>query len=102
MFPNPQEALPQPARLSLEQYRKLAKDLVKVCKTGDREAIRNRVTLWIRDLVRHSGLDLTPNLPVAVEHWIDEVTAFTTQTLLQGKRTCALTDAQFVIARSHG
>lgn len=102
MFPNPQDALPQPARLSLEQYRKLAKDLVKVCKTADPEAIRSRITLWIRDLVRHSGLDLTPTIPVAVERWIDEVTAFTTQTLLQGKRTYALTDAQFVIARSHG
>lgn len=102
MFPNPQEALPQPGRLSLEQYRKLAKDLVKVCKTADHEAIRNRITLWIRDLVRHSGLELTPGLPVAIERWIDEVTTFTIKTLLDGKRTCALTDAQFVIARCHG
>lgn len=102
MFPNPQDALPQPARLSLEQYRKLAKDLVKICKTRDREAIRNRVTVWIRDLVRHSGLELTPGLPVAIEHWIDEVTTFTIKTLLDGKRNCALTDAQFVIARCHG
>ncbi|MGO4518370.1 ankyrin repeat domain-containing protein [Terriglobus sp. 2YAB30_2] len=102
MFPNPQEALPQPARLSLEQYRKLAKDLVKVCKTADPEAIRNRITLWIRELARHSDLNLTPTLPVAVEGWIDQVTTFTIQTLLQGKRTCALTDAQFVIARCHG
>ena len=65
MFPNPQDALPQPTRLSLEQYRKLAKDLVKVCRTGEPEAIRNRVKLWIRDLVRHSNLELTPALPVA-------------------------------------
>ncbi|NUQ30343.1 MAG: ankyrin repeat domain-containing protein [Acidobacteriaceae bacterium] len=102
MFPNPQDALPQPARLSLEQYRKVAKELVKVCKTRDPEAVRNRITLWIRDLVRHSGLDLTPTLPVATERWIDEVTTFAIQILLDGKRTCALTDAQFVIARSHG
>jgi len=107
VFPNPQDALPQPARLNLEQYRKLAKDLVKICKTGDNEAIRNRVAQWIRDLVRHSGLDLTPGLPVTIERWIDEVTNFAIQTLLlskrvQGKRTCALTDAQFVIARCQG
>ncbi|HYU08130.1 MAG TPA: hypothetical protein VEK77_01975 [Gemmatimonadales bacterium] len=34
MFPNPQDALPLPPRPSLQQYRKLAKDLVKACDSA--------------------------------------------------------------------
>lgn len=33
MFPNPQDSLPLPARPNLEQYRKLAKGLLKACKS---------------------------------------------------------------------
>jgi hypothetical protein len=39
MFPNPQSALPLPPRPNLEQYKKLAKDLVKVCKTGNSDRL---------------------------------------------------------------
>ena len=41
MFPNPQDALPHPTNPSLEQYRKLAKELVKVCRTGSSDGIRD-------------------------------------------------------------
>jgi len=40
MFPNPQDALPLPQRPNLEQYRKLAKELVDAGKTGE-AAIRD-------------------------------------------------------------
>ena len=40
MYPNPQEALPLPPRPNVEQYRKLAKELVKACRSGDPDAIR--------------------------------------------------------------
>ena len=39
MFPNPQDALPLPPRPSLERYKKLAKELVKACKSGDDKAL---------------------------------------------------------------
>ena len=35
MYPNPQQALPLPTRPNVEQYKKLAKDLVKACKSGE-------------------------------------------------------------------
>ena len=35
MYPNPQDALPLPPRPNLEQYKKLAKDLVKAWKSSD-------------------------------------------------------------------
>jgi ankyrin repeat protein len=102
VFPNPQEALPQPPNPSIEQYRKLAKDLVKACSAGTGDGIRNWTTAFVQQLVRLSGLEITPNLPVEVSRWIDQVTEFATKTLRQGERRCALTGAQFVIARSLG
>ena len=35
MFPNPQDALPLPARPNLEQYKKLAKDLARAAASAD-------------------------------------------------------------------
>ena len=47
MYPNPQQALPLPARPNVEQYRKLAKDLVKACKSGEPTAVRDWAVRWI-------------------------------------------------------
>jgi ankyrin repeat protein len=102
MFPNPQDALPQPPNPKVEQYRKLAKDLVKVCRSAGPDGIRNWASSFVQNLVQLSRLEISAKLPVDVARWIDEVTEFATKTLLQGERTCALTRAQFVIARSLG
>ncbi|MGH8187444.1 MAG: hypothetical protein ACREUC_12860, partial [Steroidobacteraceae bacterium] len=89
MYPNAQEALPFTARPNLEHYRKLAKELVKACKSDDPEAIRAWATRWIgrleakyRDVV------------------IDRVEEYARAHL--SKAACALTTAQFLIARAHG
>lgn len=83
MFPNPQDALPLPPSPSLAYYRKLAKDLIKACRSG----------------------------PPAIAAWADRwpagraaqpVAEFVTRTLTRGDRRCVLADAQFVIARAHG
>ena len=50
MYPNPQDALPLPARPNVEQYKKLAKDLVKACKSGDPAATRLWSIRWVRSL----------------------------------------------------
>jgi len=102
MFPNPQNALPLPTSPNLEQYKKLAKDLAKVCETEDNDRIHDWASAWVRSLTHLSGLELTPGLPVEVRRWTDEVKEFAIRTLLSGKRRCALVDAQFVIARSQG
>jgi ankyrin repeat protein len=80
MYPNPQDVLPLPARPNLEQYKKLAKDLVKACRSGVPEAIREWADRW----PEQAG----------------QIDAFARQTL--ASRDCALTGAQFVIARAHG
>lgn len=102
MFPNPQDALPLPERPNLEQYKKLAKDLVRVSKAGHPSGLRNWASEWIRHLARLTSLETTPGLPVENQRWIDEVSEFAARKLLAEKRKCALADAQFVIARSHG
>jgi ankyrin repeat protein len=105
MFPNPQDALPLPPRPNLEQYKKRAKDLVKACKSGAPGAIGAWAAKWIETLVRLAGLTITPGVPVRIDRWADQLTEFARSKLSgsgRGSAKCALTDAQFVIARSHG
>jgi hypothetical protein len=117
MFPNPQSALPLPPRPSLERYRKIAKDLVKACRSasetgsesGPRAGHADPFLMWAEEwvdaLVRLTGLALEPQLPVRVEQWIDGVAEFARRQLAgdkTGERLCVLADAQFVVARSHG
>jgi ankyrin repeat protein len=103
VFPNPQDALPLPSRPNLEQYKKLAKDLVKACKAHGSEAIHVWATDWINSLVRLSALTITSDMPVAVDRWVDQVESFAGRKLLDPEaENCVLADAQFAIARSHG
>ncbi len=55
MFPNPHDALPLPPRPSLEQYKKLSKDLLKAGKSADPAALRAWCEAWIDSLVRLSS-----------------------------------------------
>lgn len=102
MFPNPQAALPLPTHPNLEQYKKLAKELIKICESGKPDGLREWATDWVHKLVRLSELKITSSQPVDSERWIEGVTEFATRKLRAGERKCALADAQFVIARSHG
>ena len=103
MFPNPQDALPLPPSPSLEQYKKLAKDLVKACKSADPRAIRAWAVRWIETLATLTQLVITPDLPVSIDRWVDQVEDFTRRKLSQSPTAkCSLADAQFVVARSHG
>ena len=107
MFPNSQSALPLTLRPNLERYRKIAKDLVKACRSaseadpeGDWADVWSQS--WIEQLVPLSGIEFSAHLPVRVESWIDEVAAFARRRMRSDGHQCALADAQFVIARSHG
>ncbi len=105
MFPNPQDALPLPPHPSIERYKKIAKNLIKACKSGDADSVRGWAEEWVQTLVKLSDLKITPSLPVRIERWIDEVEEFARRKLLgrrPGDRECSLAGAQFVIARSHG
>lgn len=105
MFPNPQAALPLPPRPNVNQYKKIAKDLVRACKSGDPGAIRDWAAKWIEALVGLAHLTLTPQLPVRIEAWVDQVEEFAHRKLSNPDSSaarCTLAGAQFVIARSHG
>jgi hypothetical protein len=80
MYPNPQDVIPVAPRPNLEQYKKLAKDLVKACRSDAADAIRRWAGRWPKDA--------------------GEIERFARETLTS--RDCALTAAQFVIARMHG
>lgn len=102
MFPNPQSALPLPLRPSLKRYRKIAKELVRACKSEQPESLRAWAQQWVEALVQLSGIEFTPQLPVRTRNWVDEVESFARRQLLESEHTCVLADAHFVLARSHG
>ena len=93
MFPNPQDALPLPSSPRLEQYRKLAKELVKACDSGA-PAIAAWADRWMASLLPGSDLKSIDRAA--------NVEEFAARTLTREERRCVLADAQFVLARSHG
>ncbi len=94
MFPNPQDALPLPSRPNLEQYRKLAKDLVKACKSGT-PATAAWADRWMASLLAGSNRR-------RIDRAAQQVEDFAVRTLTRNERRCVLADAQFVLARAHG
>jgi len=131
MFPNPQDALPLPARPDLEQYKKLAKNLLKACKSQpvNPHSIDDWSERWVSRLVAASGRRIRHSMPVRADHWADAVADFVERQMISPARAagpdsakaatdnaarasrkakqrvgklCNLAGAQFVIARSHG
>jgi ankyrin repeat protein len=99
MFPNPQDSLPLPRHPDLKQYKRLAKELLRAAKSTHPDAVRNWSTNWVKSLIKRSGIEITPQLPVRTDGWIRDVANFAQANLLDGSK---LSSAQFVIARSHG
>ena len=102
MYPNPQEALPLTPRPNLEQYRKLAKDLVKACRSSDAEAMHVWARSWVEQLARRWPGLKTLNTSSDAEAHAVRIAEFARTQLSSASRPCALTTAQFVIARTHG
>jgi len=100
VFPNPQDAIPLPPHPSLEQYRKLAKDLAKAC-AQDPPAIGAWADRWMESLARSLGEPQGRRGRELMNRAADNVDQFATRHL-KGGANCQLADAQFVIARSHG
>ena len=103
MFPNSQDALPLPLRPNVERYKKLATGLVKACKSVDPNAIGDWAEAWVKMLVKQSAIKLGRKQPRAIRRWSGQVEAFAQRKLSnEDGPQCRLSDAQFVIARSHG
>ena len=100
MYPNPQEALPLTPRPNLEQYRRLAKDLVKACRAGDPTAIRAWAIRWIDRLATLQHGPKTLQTASEIDASAGRVEEFSRKQFSRSK--CSLTTAQFVIARAHG
>jgi len=107
------DALPLPPRPNLEQYKKRAKDLVKICKSGDRDALRAWVKEWIEALVKLYDLDITlprdahraytaAEIGYRIERTVDRVTQHLDVTHQPPRGACTLAQAQFAVAREHG
>lgn len=102
MFPNPQAAIPLPPRPSLEQYRKLAKDLVKACASGEPDAIGHWAERWLASLARALGVPASDLPGSRMRYEAGMVEEFATRKLSGGGRKCVLADAQYVLASAHG
>ena len=99
MYPNPQDVLPLPARPDVEQYRRRAKELHKACLSGKPGALHDWAAHWIRDLAR-----LAPEGDAIsardAERRTGQLTDYAHAHLTRAG--CALSEAQFIIARAHG
>ena len=104
MYPNPANVLPFPPRPSLEQYKKRAKELVKACKSDERDTIRIWAAGWMEGLT--SALKTSDGDRRAwFDHRVNQIEEFAWKKLSASDRRtgkCTLADAQFVIARVHG
>lgn len=89
------DALPLPARPNLEHYKKRAKELHKLCKSGDCDALRGWVAGWIEPIAKRVEPNATPDqIGYFVEQMVKRITKHMT--------ACTLAKAQFAIAREHG
>ena len=99
------DVLPLPPRPSLEQYKKRAKDLVKVCRSEEPAAIRSWATEWIASIAEARGTKITPFVQDSFDRAVSRIEKHIREKYARsGDRpaSCKLTDAQFLLARAHG
>ena len=98
------DALPLPPRPNLDQYKRLARDLQRACRSRESNAVRDWAAAWIEALGRLQGMSLTPEGREEVGREAARIHRrwqnFKDTHERAGK--CLLADAQFFIAREHG
>lgn len=98
MYPNPQDALPLPPRPDVEHYRKRAKALARACRAG-KEHIEIWAKEWVDAILESIGGGTATERRDAPRR-VRQIADFAGERL--ARTDCALTQAQFVIARAHG
>ena len=110
------DAIPLAARPNLEQYRRLAKDLLRAARASDTGALRNWAIDWIERLARLQAQSVTPEYVVAnsggtldrirIKREVDRIGADIGRSHLvasgTGQVKPTLSEAQLVVARLHG
>lgn len=98
------DALPLPPRPNLEQYKKLAKDFQRACKSSDPRAVRDWAARWAETTARLQGLETTPQVRRRIEGEAERIEHHWRKFKETNERAarCRLADAQFFIARGHG
>lgn len=91
------DTLPLPARPSLDQYRKRAKELVTAARSRDESAVRTWATDWLRALAASLGVTPTPFVQHSMERAAAEI-----ERRVRKQDALTLADAQFLIAQAHG
>ncbi|HUI53887.1 MAG TPA: ankyrin repeat domain-containing protein [Bryobacteraceae bacterium] len=96
------DALPLPPRPNLDQYKKLAKEFQRACKSAD--ALRDWAVNWAENLARLQGLEITPELAIRIDSDAKRMEQRwrKLQKTNDGAARCTLAGAQFFIAREHG
>lgn len=99
------DALPLPPRPHLDQYRKLARDLQRACRSADTGAILAWATHWLETLAGLHGSEAAARVaPHGVAHETGRIEKRWQTLRTAGDRAarCLLVDAQFFVAREHG
>ncbi len=98
------DALPLPPRPNLEQYKKLAKDFQRACKSGNPGAIRDWPARWVESLARLQGLTITSEFRRQIDFESQRMEQRWHKLIKTNERArrCALADAQLFVARGHG
>jgi hypothetical protein len=99
MYPNPQDVLPLSPRPEVEQYRRRAAELAKVCLSGKPGALLEWASSWLAELARGSDeVQLVSGRER--ERLAGEIAEFAHTQLTRAG--CAVSEAQFIVARAHG
>src|SRR5262249_45224742 len=87
-----------------EQYKKLARDFQRACKSTDPIAIRNWAAQWAENIACLQGLEITPELRMRIGFEAERMERVWLKFKQQNERAtrCRLADAQFFVARGHG
>jgi ankyrin repeat protein len=98
------DALPLPPLPNLEQYKKLAKDLQRACKSNAAGEIRDWAVRWAETIARLQGLEITPEIRRQIDFESERMEHQWNKFKQTNERAarCTLASAQFFVARGHG
>ena len=98
------DALPLAPRPNLDQYKKLAKDLQRACKSGDAPAVRTWASELIDRLARLQKAEITDDTREGLERAAQRIEQRWAKFIASGDRRgrCRLADAQYFVALEHG